>query len=789
MTGLALLTLPARADAASADQPSELASTQLSGQVVRVEREDRPGQDSDPQTLLQLPGGQLTPVDGIELLPSGSTVDLTVTIPRALEDEVRDDAGDAALIQARDVPAGADSDVARASTDAAAADNIALPAAAISHVAPDTAATTPSAQQVSVAVVGVDGYAASAYSDSVVSSLVSSASTYWSGQSGGSISFSQSGSPTRYTSSIACSNASALWNEAATRTGFSAGANRHLVVFVPLAAYSSGDCGYGLGTVGSSVSSGGMLYVADASWPALAHELGHNMSLWHANKLACGSSSYDSLFDASGDPTATGCSVTEYGDGMDVMASSALDDTGGLSSIGLMKLGLLPPSQLQTLTSTGTTTATLIPLSSGPAASGIRAVSITDPRNSNVYVVENRQNSGQDSYGWLGIGNRSYSGHTTGYGLRVLKRGEGGASVLLDPTPSASGLDTDAVVPPGTAFLSASGGIWISSVQNSDGSVTAAIDLAAAGQTHGGPAPSGGGGSGGGGSGTTQVATTTTVTAPARMLANHSYAISGSVSAIAGTPTGTVTLTLGDDVQPVTLSGSGLFTTSYTPTEAGDLSVVAQYQGSSAFQESSGSTASTVLASESTPAISVSAPGVPASARSAQFDVQVTAAGHAASGTVRLLDQDGHELRAATLNTSGQVRLSLLRPEPGRHHYSIDYSGDGTTNSATEDVSLVVGRYSAAVRTDLGRDRISARQTTSVTVTVTSAASPVPTGRVTLTGSRNSTLSVATLRHGRATLTVPRGLATGRQYLRVVYSGSSTVAPSISAPIALRVVR
>ena len=50
-----------------------------------------------------------------------------------------------------------------------------------------------------------------------------------------------------------CSNASALWNEAATRAGWTDGPGRHLLVYLPR---NSAGCSYGLAEIGGSTRPG-----------------------------------------------------------------------------------------------------------------------------------------------------------------------------------------------------------------------------------------------------------------------------------------------------------------------------------------------------------------------------------------------------------------------------------------------------------------------------------------------------------------------------------------------------
>lgn len=379
------------------------------------------------------------------------------------------------LDAAADTSAASSSPLAGASAVAAAA--AATPVAAQVVTATKPAATgVTSSQPVTVVAVSMLGGSDSYYSDSTVDSLLSSASDYWGEQTGGAVGFRRDGAVTRYSSSMGCSDPNALWSEAAQRAGFTQGAGKHLLLLLPPQAYASG-CSYGLGSVGASPGAGGVTYVTDASWPAIAHELGHNMSLLHANRLQCGSAVDEAVGTSA---SYRSCSVQEYGDRTDVMSSAAarsdgtpVQATGSASAFELARMGLLGSGGRATVTSTGTTSWTVQPLSS---LSGLRSVLVTDPRSGDVYDLEVRANSGRDTFGWGG------STRVT-YGLRVLKANDDGGSLLLDPTPT-TGTDSNVAVAPGSTFTSAAGGVAVRTTSNADGSVTAQVSVAAAGQEH-----------------------------------------------------------------------------------------------------------------------------------------------------------------------------------------------------------------------------------------------------------------------------------------------------------------
>lgn len=421
----------------------------------------------------------------------GSTVTVRVEVPdpvvRAVEDGERLDAvpdGRASAttaISEQTLEAAVDRSAA-ASSPLAGASAVAVAATATPVAAEVVAATTPAAtgvtssQPVTVVAVSMLGGSDSYYSDATVDSLLSSTSDYWGEQTGGAVGFRRDGAVTRYSSSLGCSDPNALWSEAAQRSGFTQGAGKHLLLLLPPQAYASG-CSYGLGSVGASPGAGGVTYVTDASWPAIAHELGHNMSLLHANRLQCGSAVDEAVGTSA---SYRSCSVQEYGDRTDVMSSAAarsdgtpIQATGSASAFELARMGLLGSGGRAQVTSSGTTTWTVQPLSS---LSGLRSVLVTDPRSGDVYDLEVRANAGRDTFGWGG------STRVT-YGLRVLKASDDGGSLLLDPTPT-TGTDTNAVVVPGSTFTSAAGGVAVRTTNNADGSVTAQVSVAAAGQEH-----------------------------------------------------------------------------------------------------------------------------------------------------------------------------------------------------------------------------------------------------------------------------------------------------------------
>ena len=190
-----------------------------------------------------------------------------------------------------------------------------------------------------------------------VSAAVAHTDAYWSKQSAGKIRFELRGVSdfSQATAGGTCASDTALtnlWNQARAKAvplGYnSARFNDHLVIVLPEA--NEADCGLGLGTLGYSVNTGGVLHLTnlstDAGFGTLSHELGHNMSFGHANWLECRVPSFSSPLNLtiSGPNYGVGtdqCVNREYGDLLDVMGFSILDMTGGaLSAPNAIRAGL-----------------------------------------------------------------------------------------------------------------------------------------------------------------------------------------------------------------------------------------------------------------------------------------------------------------------------------------------------------------------------------------------------------------------------------------------------------------
>lgn len=212
--------------------------------------------------------------------------------------------------------------------------------------------------------------------------LAASAQQYWSEQSAGRL---QLVPDVRDWQQIAdpgsCSTGTLLSAAKAANGIGSVAANQHIVVYFP----KRSDCG---GWAGQAQISGSIVWINGTPLrDVMAHELGHNLGLGHANTLSCGSVPLVS--------PAGGCSASEYGDYADVMGIGMDMATGNLTTAMADYLGWA------TVTPAGSGgTATLAPLAQTTA---LRAVTI--PVADGTVYVDYRPATGRDvrKTTWAGV--------------------------------------------------------------------------------------------------------------------------------------------------------------------------------------------------------------------------------------------------------------------------------------------------------------------------------------------------------------------------------------------------
>lgn len=277
------------------------------------------------------------------------------------------------------------------------------------------AAATHQVYAVLVTPSNVAGSSAAAnQTEGKVTTAVAHADDYWNQQSSGSVRFALAGTIPWYKAAAAgtCATnvgSTQLWSEAAakatTQLGYKPGPNTHLVLFFP----SGSDCNgsIGLATVENSANVGGVAWVIGTDGAiekaTLAHELGHNLSLGHANWYECTSG-------------VTGCVSHEYGDLTDVMGFGQGGLTGGaLSAPQAIRAGIWPSGSFK-YAPKGTTSYKLLPVSGN---SGLRGVIVED-RYGIDYFIEFRNYTGEDARPSAVCDSQGCTSNTAGVRILVL---------------------------------------------------------------------------------------------------------------------------------------------------------------------------------------------------------------------------------------------------------------------------------------------------------------------------------------------------------------------------------
>jgi len=685
-----------------------------------------------------------------------------------------------------------------------------------------SATTSATVHQLDVVIANPSG-STSTTTTADVNSLIADVSSYWAAQTNGKVAFTVKTIKTMTTSSSCLTDygIGQMWTQASKlvsggkdwwangKPQVGPSAREHLVVLYPAEAsttsnpYGQNVCGgmLGLGTTPSTASVGnnGLVFTVFGSRDAsashsglefysarstLAHELGHNFGLQHADLWWCDSGASDGAFGSAA------CGLISYEDPFDVMGYTYYSKgVPALSGPQKIRLGLLSSSQRRTVTDTSTVALQPVPDSEKGAAAGLQAAQVKDPSTGDVYTVEYRPTLGAVTFPDVDPPFGQYTIDTTGkytrgYGVRILRLAP--STMYYSDGTTAWNKNEQSVVPVGpvtnrTSYLPAgqtfttrSGKVSIK--VNSTGP-TASVSFT----VHRKPS------------------LTLTRSATSQRYLQTAVRVTAKLGAANGAvATGTVTFKDGSTVlKTVTTTSAGVaaytlpkklaikshtITAAFTPNAATTARLV---------EATSAST--TVKVTKASSAVSVKlahASVVKGAKPKATITVKVAAV-PGPTGTVRVY-QNGHTVKTVKLTTSKKGKVTVTLPKTTKYGTAkivAKYSGTSGIAAKTSATAKLVVKHASSATVKLAHTTVKKGAKPKATITVKATGVKKPTGTIKIyeNGHLVKTVKLTAAKKGKVTVTLPKTTKRGTVKIVAKYSGTSGIAAKTSKTVKLKV--
>lgn len=472
-------------DATLSSEPA----VELSGEILAVSSQlgdgvGLSGMSEGISYAVQTVGGLVVPVsaDFPDGVVTGDLFEGVVTVSSTLLPALSESAVAAVTASAGDIPVEEGTDAAAEVHEAAAESTAELPVmhARITGSAQKSVPGA-AAHELVLLVNSPPSTAPVSLSDAAVLDLGARAASFWASSSRGKISqFAVHPQVVRTAAGNCAEDPWLTWNRGAQSLGYlswadfrassPAGVARHLIVLQPRGCAAS--AGSGVGIVGSQLHYGGATrqVVGDQlDLTTLVHELGHNLSLGHANLDVCDGAS---------------CSSHEYWDLYDVMGVGVrgYDVPTAISSPGATRLGFMSPAteMLASGQATRTVNSSLTRLD---ASTGTRSIAVIDPISGEKIFIELRGSGLVPRPYYDTTPSPTLGGRTvvSGPGVRMVRTVDNGSAVIANGTIAGAYRSAIGV---GQTMKSPTGGITVRVVSGSVAStVQVEIAFSSAGQS------------------------------------------------------------------------------------------------------------------------------------------------------------------------------------------------------------------------------------------------------------------------------------------------------------------